>query len=287
MIYECPQCRRPQEAGQTVCPHCRAEFDGPVPADAIVPAEAAVPAEAGSEAQLAGVEAVPEPLPPVTSAAEAAPLEEDAPAEERQDAPAAAPAGSAPYLTPPSYAPPPYTPPLSADTQSSYLPPNAPPLGRLTRALLVAFPIVLVLVLGGVYLAGTLNMESDSVPIPPPAVAAAAPMPPATVTNPAPVMLGGGTNTNDGADPHVKLLAGRWVSKSDDFYVFNSDGTGSRGSALTPSADQSFLWGLVQNRLMLYGTKNETLRFNTGPDSDTVFLAPQTGHYVQYSRAKS
>ena len=286
MIYECPQCGRPQEAGQTVCPYCRAEFDGPVPADAIVPAAAVVPAEAASEAPLAGEETVPEPLPPV-SAAEAAPVNEDTAAEDGKDAPAAAPTGSAPYLTPPSYAPPPYTPPLSADTQSSYLPPNAPPLGRLTRVLLVAFPIVLVLVLGGVYLAGTLNTDSDSGPLPPPTVAAAAPMPPATVTNPAPVTLSGGTNTNDGADPHVKLLAGRWVSKSDDFYVFNSDGSGSHGSALNPSADQSFLWGLVQNRLMLYGTKNETMRFNVGPDSDTVFLAPQTGHYVQYSRAKS
>ena len=29
------------------------------------------------------------------------------------------------------------------------------------------------------------------------------------------------------------------------------------------------------------------MRFNVGSDSDTLFLAPPTGHYVQYSRAKS
>ena len=306
MIYDCPQCGTPQEAGQTVCPHCHAEFDGPVPANAVVPAAEPAPAEAMPaipDAPLAEAEAVPgaisateedalgEAMPPV----EAAPLSEDAPPVEAvpptiaAEAPSPAPSGPAPYLTPPLYAPPPYSPSLSNVTPLPYTASSGiggPPLGRLTRTLLIAFPIVLVLVLGGVYLAGTLNTDSDVVPITAPTVSAQA-LPPAPAANTAPVTLQGGSNTDDGTDPHVKLLAGRWVSKSDDFYVFNSDGTGSRGSALNPSGDQPFLWGLVQNRLMLYGAKNETMRFNVGPDSDTVFLAPQTGHYVQYSRAKS
>lgn len=299
MIYDCPQCGTPQEAGQTVCPHCHAEFDGPVPADAVVPAAAPAPAEAMpavSDAPLAEAEAAPEEaavteeaapgevLPP----AQAAPLVEEAPSV-AAEAPFPAPSGPAPYLTPPSYAPPPYSPSLSSETPLPYTAPfrtGGPPLGRLTRALMIAFPIVLVVVLGGVYLAGTLNTDADVVPITAPTVSAQA-VPPSPVQAAAPVTLQGGSNTNDGSDPHVKLLAGRWVSKSEDFYVFNPDGTGSRGSALKPSGDQPFLWGLVQNRLMLYGAKNETLRFNAGPDSDTVFLAPQTGHYVQYSRAKS
>ncbi len=314
MIYECPQCQTPQEAGETVCPHCHAEFDGPVPADAIVPA--AEPA--GAEALAAAPE---EPLSkePVTAetlpvTAETLPVAEEAAASEQEAAadtsapvpkaepgdqaaapPSAAaeappPSGPAPYLTSPSYSPPPYSPPSSTVTPLPYTTPvnaGGPSLGRLTRALLIAFPIVLVLVLGGVYLAGTLNIDSDAVPEPLPVVHAATPLPPAPAANAAAVTLQGGSNTNDSTDPHVKLLAGRWVSKSNDFYVFNSDGTGTRGSALNPTGDQPFLWGLVQNRLMLYGAKNETLRFNVGPDSDTVFLAPQTGHYVQYSRAKS
>lgn len=307
MIYDCPQCRMPQEAGQTVCPYCHAEFDGPVPADAVVPESHAPPAEALPEVSEPPLSE--EPLAEET-APEAEPIAEEAASEEEEpasgeagplneagptvaaEALSPAPSGPAPYLTPPSYAPPPYSPPLSAVMPLSYTAPSnigGPPLGRLTRALLIAFPIVLVLVLGGVYLAGALNTDSDTdvVPLPTPAVSAPAPLPaPAPDTSPV-TLSGSGSNTNDGTDPHIKLLAGRWVSKADDFYVFSPDGTGSRGSALNPSGDQPFLWGLVQNRLMLYGAKNETLRFNVGPDSDTVFLAPQTGHYVQYSRAKS
>lgn len=300
MIYDCPQCGTPQEAGQTVCPHCRAEFDGPVPTDAVIPVSEPLLMEAASaapDAPPADAEEAPEAMPVMEEAAvteeapllEDAQLGEDAPPTSAAEALSPAPSGPAPYLTPPSYAPPPYSPPLSSVTPLPYTAPTRvgePPVGRLTRALLVAFPVVLVLVLGGVYLAGALNTESDVVPLPAPTVSAQA-LPPPPASTAEPVTLQGGGNTNDGADPHVKLLAGRWVAKSNDFYVFNPDGTGSRGSALNPSSDQPFLWGLVQNRLMLYGTKNETLRFNVGPDSDTVFLAPQTGHYVQYSRAKS
>lgn len=306
MIYECPQCQMPQAAGQTVCPHCHAEFDGPVPDDAIVlPGTEAMPT--GPEAELAGPEAEPAgeaavgsakaypaaaekagpqsdpgpmPLDP-PSAADAAPPVSAAPPPATSPPPVSS--GSEPYLTPPSYAPPPYTPPVAGMPYA----PAAAPFGKLTRVLLIAFPVVFVLVLLGVYFAGTLNTEADTAPeqaisTRPEAVA---PPPPAPVGDP--VLLQGGSNTNDGSDPRVKLLAGRWTSKADTFYVFNADGTGSRGSTADPSKEQSFLWGLVQNRLMLYGSKNEALRFSTGPDNDTVYLAPQTGHAIQYSRVKT
>ncbi len=291
MIYDCPQCGMPQEAGQTVCPRCHAEFDGPVPADAFVPVVEPTPAEAltaVSEEPSAEEPLALETMPGTeeTASSEAA-SSEAAPVVAAEALPPSS-SGPAPYLTPPSYAPPPYSPALSTVAPLPYTasPIGGPPLGRLTRALLIAFPIVLVLVLGGVYLAGTLNTDSDVVPLPSPAVSAQVP-PSAPAPDSSPVTLSGGSNTDDGADPHVKMLAGRWVSKANGFYVFNADGTGSRGSALNPAGDQSFLWGLIQNRLMIYGAKNETLRFNVGPDSDTVFLAPQTGHYVQYSRAKT
>ncbi len=278
MIYECPQCQKPQAAGQTVCPYCHAEFDGPVPDDAIVPAEDLSAAEATPSAGAAASGAGPGPMP-------LDPPRYDTPAEGAAPPPVSS--GAQPYLTPPTYAPPPYIPPAAGVTQMPYTPSGAP-LGRLTRVLLVAFPIVLVLVLGGVYFAETLNANSDASTEPPvvtrPQVAPPAAPPPPTGS---PVLLSGGSNTNDGSDPRIKILAGRWVSKTDDFYVFNSDGTGSRGSTTNPGGDQTFLWGLVQNRLMLYGGKNEALRFSSGPDNDTVFLGSQTGRYVQYARAKS
>ena len=305
MIYECPQCQMPQAAGVTLCPQCHAEFDGPVPDDAIVPLVETAPAEANpaeaNPAETLPLEASPVAAPllePVTVESGPGPMPLDLPpmAEEALSAEEAPPPGTvsplvAPdtqtYLTPPSYTPPPYTPPVSGITETPYAPPPAPPLGGLTRALLIAFPIVLVLVLGGVYFANTLNTDTDTAPEMVAVARPQAPTPAAPPADVAPVTMQGGSNTNDGSDPRVKLLAGRWVSKSDDFYVFNSDGTGSRGSTVKSQAEQSFLWGLVQNRLMLYGAKNETLRFNTGPDNDTVFLGPQIGHYVQYSRAKS
>ena len=69
--------------------------------------------------------------------------------------------------------------------------------------------------------------------------------------------------------------------------MFNSDGTGSHGNPVTQQPEQTFLWGLVQNRVMLYRDKNEMLRFNAGPDDDTIFLAGETGSYIQYSRSKT
>ncbi len=166
--------------------------------------------------------------------------------------------------------------------------PAEPPFGNLSRVLFIAFPIVLVLVLGGVFYTNSLNSDADTTPVPLPPVhsAPAAPLPAAPVTAPT-YLQGGGNTSNTADDPRAKLLAGRWESKSGDFYVFNSDGTGSRGSLVKQQPEQAFLWGLVQNRVMLYMDKNHMLRFNAGPDDDTVFLAGDTGSYVQYSRSKS
>lgn len=293
MIYECPNCQTPQEAGQTVCPHCHAEFDGPVPDDAIVPPVDAVAAstvsdevaatsiqtasgdaelsDAASETvlPLAGEAFAPsadEAVLPPSEAAVASPLVE------------VTPAASTPAFPPAqAYAPP-----------ADFSQPPEPPFGRLSRVLLIAFPVVLVLVLGGVFYTNSLNSDANTAPVPLPAVhssAPPAPLPAAPATSP--TYLQGGGNTNNAADdPRAKLLAGRWESKSGDYYVFNSDGTGSRGS-LVKQPEQAFLWGLVQNRVMLYMDKNEMLRFNAGPDDDTIFLAGQTGSYIQYSRSKT
>ena len=269
MIYECPQCEAPQEAGATVCPRCHAHFDGPVPEDAIVPPPLprSEPPASPVSAALGGTE----PGPSV--------LEEVKP-----------PAPEPPEAFPP---PAPYMPPYSAPDAAP--PPHAgQPLAGLSRALLFAFPIVLVLILGGVYFANTVNTGSDATPAP--AAVVKAPPPPAAPPAPigSPVYLPGSANaTVSDADRRTKILVGRWASKALDFYVFNADGTGSRGNEARQQDNQSFLWGLVQNRIMLYtdkGTsteKNEMLRFSAGPDDNTVFLGPETGHYIQFERAKT
>lgn len=290
MIYECPNCQTPQEAGQTICPRCHAQFDGPVPDDAIVPVETIVPAaelvpsgDAAAATLESSQESVPEgaPLPPTGMAlAEASPLVEVPPAPEAAAAPSIPPSPTAQAYTPPYETPPNETPPLR---------PAEPPFGKLSRVLLIAFPVVLVLVLGIVFYTNSLNSDADTTPVPTSVVHAPPPpaaLPAAPVTNP--TYLQGGGNTNSAAnDLRAKLLAGRWESKSGDFYVFNSDGTGSRGSLVKQQPEQAFLWGLVQNRVMLYMDKNQMLRFNAGPDDDTIFLAGEAGSYIQYSRSKT
>ena len=276
MIYECPNCQKPQEAGQTICPYCHAEFDGPVPSDAIVPTpdttaatQESAPGEQETAPRKVGLPGNAAAT-PAQSPAAYSPLMDVPP-------PAAAPA------FPPAQA---YTPP--ADFSQDPMPPE-PPFGKLSRVLLFAFPVVLVLVLGGVFYTNSLNSDADPTPVPLPAVhssAPPAPLPAAPVT--APTYLQGGGNTNNAADdPRAKMLAGRWESKSGDYYVFNSDGTGSRGNLVEQQPEQAFLWGLVQNRVMLYMNKNQMLRFNAGPDDDTIFLADEIGSYIQYSRSKT
>jgi hypothetical protein len=296
MIYECPSCRTPQEAGQTICSHCHAQFDGPVPSDAMVPTTSEPEAEIPS-----AIEAEPA-IETVGADETAAPtagqiVAEQAQAAEPEDAapplvdvpPPAAPASqpqpflsSQPYLTAPTYSPSAYT---SPEIASSSL-----PSAKISRALLIAFPIILLLVLGSVFYANSLNTGSDTLPVPPPAPVthASVPIAPAPTPTSSPTILQGAGSTNNAAgDPRVKMLAGRWVAPSGDYYVFNSDGTGSRGNPVKQQQEQSFLWGLVQNRLMLYMDKNETLRFNAGPDDNTIFLGAQTGRYLQFSRSKT
>ena len=334
MIYECPNCQTPQEAGQTICPRCHAQFDGPVPDDAVVPALDAAAAEGsapeaaaegsapeaaaeGSAPETAPTTAAPPEAPPVFAAPEAPPVfaapeappvfaaPEAPPVFAVPEAPPVFAAPEAPPVfaapeAPPAAAPSPLTavsppgaqayPDAPAYPPQSYAPrqPVTPPFGSLSRVLLIAFPIVLVLVLGGVFWANSLNSDADTAPAPLPAVrsSALAPPPAAPVSTPT-ILQGAGNGSSTADDPRAKMLAGRWESKSGNFYVFHSDGTGSRGNPATQQPEQPFLWGLVQNRLMLYRDKNEQLRFNAGPDDDTIFLAGPTGPYVQYSRSKT
>ena len=305
MIYECPNCRTPQDAGQTVCPNCHAEFDGPVPSDAVVPPPAEVEVlseadsgsidEAGLEADAeVGAAPINEVVAEPVSAAEIEAMRPQAEAVTQAEAPSEAPltemptpaSSSQPYLTAPSFSPPVYSAP---DTDTT---PSSPPFSRLSRALLVAFPIILVLVLGSVFYANSLNAGSDTVPAPPspPTVQASVPLPPPSPAAPdtTPTVLQGAGNADSGADDlRAKILVGHWIAASGDFYVFSSDGSGSRGNPVKQQKEQTFLWGLVQNRLMLYRDQNEMLRFNAGPDDNTIFLAAQTGHYVQFSRSKT
>ncbi len=268
MIYECPNCQMPQEAGQTICPHCHAEFDGPVPSDAIVPPPDTTAAAQETAPETAAVSPGDAAAVPGQSPAAYSPLVEVPP-------PAGAPA------FPPAQA---YTPPEDFMQEPM---PAEPPFGKLSRVLLIAFPVVLVLVLGVVFYTNSLNSDGDTTPVPlPPVHSAAVPLPAAPVTAPT-YLQGGGNTTNAADDPRAKLLAGRWESKSGDYYVFNSDGTGSRGNPVKQQPEQAFLWGLVQNRVMLYMDKNQMLRFNAGPDDDTIFLAGEAGSYVQYSRSKT
>ena len=295
MIYECPNCQTPQEAGQTVCPHCHAQFDGPVPEDAVLPPgetafpEAASPEVSASEAEPALTAEV-APAETIISAEATAPLlvEVPPPADSPTPPDAPPPPNSQPYLTPPSYSPPymsaSYEQP--AYEQPEYALPPTQPFGGLSKVLLIAFPVVLVLVLGGVFYANSLNASGDAPPAPPPTVRASVPLPPAPVTSPT-YLQGAGNTTDASEDPHTQKMIGHWEAKSGDYYVFNIGGTGSRGNPAKQQPEQTFLWGLVQNRVMLYMDKNETLRFNPGPDNDTIFLGGQTGNYVQFSRSKT
>ncbi len=320
MIYDCPQCGTPQEAGTTICPHCRAQFDGPVPDDAVLPqdfvapAAAAVPEAAAPEAALSEThdseahgsearvydapesdETPPQSVPPETPAdaetisaaaeADSIPAEAGPAVIEVKPPPAT---GDQPYLTPPSYSPPPYVPP----SYSPPPPPMRPPLGSLTRALLIAFPIVLILVLGGVYFASSLNSGADiSDPPLPVQPARSSALPPAPIG--APVTLSGGSNSSvPDNDPRSRQLVGRWQAKSGEEYEFSADGTGThKGPAAAGASpappEQSFTWGVAQNKVMLYMSQDQTLRFNPGPDNNAIFLASQAGRYIQYARVKN
>lgn len=299
MIYECPSCRTPQEAGQTVCPNCHAQFDGPVPADAVIPpplivktaapeadiAAETVPAEPGSAEPGSAEPNAAEPNSAEPNAGTGSPAETAPPLIEVKPPPVSVfphPATSEPYLGTSAFPPPTYE---QANTVSAS-PPQ--PLARLSRMLLIALPLVLLLVLGAVFYANSLYVGSDTLPVSLPIVRSSVPtaIPAAPVGTPT-VLQGGGSSSSTSQDPRADLLAGRWVARSGEFYLFNSNGTGSHGNPVQQKPDQSFLWGLSQNRLMLYEDQNVPLRFNQGPDNSTIFLAAPSGHYVQFSRSKT
>lgn len=276
MIYECPNCHAPQEAGQTSCRECGAEFDGPVPDDAVLPV-AAAPSESTAAAAPQPAEAI------LDTPAAAGVMEEPRletvrpPAEELPPSPGTY--QPPPYLPPPAYAPPPAVGGAQAYTA------RQPSTGALPKALLIAAPIVLVLVIGGLLYSRNLDSGSAAAPATPtPAVTVVPPPRPAAVPVGSPTVLPGGT-TAAAADPRVQWLGGRWEAKNSDFYVFNANGSGSQGSLTGKLPVRSFLWRVVQNQLVLYGTaKDQQLRFGVGPDDNTVYLSDGTGKPMQYTR---
>ena len=236
----------------------------------------AEPVEAEPVVQEAAVEEA-EPLPPQAEIP-APPL----------DVPPA-PAETLPYQSSP-YPPPAYqAAPTDADPADPPAPQRPPFEKTLTRALLVAFPIVLVVVLGAVFFAHSLESGQDTAPAPLPAIVPTAASTSAGTPAPPPYVLNGsGATTGTEADPRARQMVGRWESKKLDFYVFNANKTGTRGSLTGKGPQGTFLWALVQNHLILYADKQEQLTYSKGPDEDTMFLrGPRGGKYVQYARTKA
>ena len=272
MIYECPNCHVPQAAGRTSCHHCGAEFDGPVPVDALVPETAAAADAAPVNAAM--------PEPPVVQEVYATPQ-----ASREAEPPV--------YQSPPPYQPPPSYQPAPGYQQPAYAPPPPAAAGfRLPKALLIAIPIVLVLVLGAVFFANSLNQGGDASTPPPAAAPAVAELAaPAPMPHGSPLVLSGsaGAAGSTGSNPSTAWLIGRWQSKSTDFYVFNENGTGYRGSISGKQEKESFLWVLVQKQLVLYADaeKPEKLAFSQGSDDATMYLRDTNGRYVQYTRTKA
>lgn len=307
MIYECPNCHAPQAAGNVSCRECGAEFDGPVPEDAILPAGTAAtapphpggarPAAPEAEAvevvggpHVVSVESVApsvDPLPAASHVEEVRPPEpafvpyQDTPAGNGQ----APPAYQSPlpaYQPPPAYAPPAYAPP-------PYTAPAASPRrgGGFQKALLIGLPILIALVLGGVFLVRGLDSDSEAPPAPS-APTAPPPAPPAPAAPVSPTTLNGSMNgSGDAVDPKAKVLIGRWQNKKTDFYVFNGNGTGYRGSTAGQQPQEAFVWVLTQNQLTLYADKKEKLALTPGPTEDTIYLRDEAGRYIQYAKAST
>ena len=290
MIYECPNCHIPQAAGHTACHQCGAEFDSPVPEDAIVPSETIVSETVSDET------AVPEavgltdepaheyhaPEPPVLEEVYAPP-------------PQFQPSEMPPYQAPPAYQAAPAYQPASGYLPPAYTPPPAS-MSRfsLPKALLIAIPIVLIFVLGAVFFANSLNQSSDTTSAAPAVTTPETTVPVAAPPIPhgSPLVLSGGSgssaNTTE-SNPNTAWLVGRWQNKSTDYYVFNDNGTGYRGSSGGKQAKGSFLWVLIQKQLVLYAdaAPPEKLAFSQGSDESTMFLRGTDGRYVQYVRAKT
>ena len=194
-----------------------------------------------------------------------------------------------PYQAPPAYQPAPgYLPP-------AYTAPRAPASRfSLPKALLIAIPIVLLFVLGAVFFANSLNQSADTAPATPALIVPDTTMPVVAppVPHGSPLILSGGTggsaSTTD-SNPNIAWLVGRWQNKATDYYVFNDNGTGYRGSSGGKQAKGSFLWVLNQKQLVLYAdaAAPEKLAFSQGNDDSTMYLRGSDDRYVQYARAKT
>lgn len=296
MIYECPNCHVPQAAGHTACYQCGAEFDSPVPEDAIIPREAAMPPENSELAEPVGAETAS----PVTEIADAPILATASPPPPVLEEVFAPPPQFQPSEMPPYQASPAYQAAPAYQQSSGYLPPaytpTQAPASRfsLPKALLIAIPIVLVLVLGAVFFANSLNQSADTAASTPAVTIAepAVPIPASPVPHGSPLILSGGaggsTSTTD-SNPNIAWLVGRWQNQSTDYYVFNENGSGNRGSSVGKQAKSSFLWVLNQKQLVLYAdpAPPEKLAFSQGNDDATMFLRGTDGQYIQYARAKT
>lgn len=328
MIYECPNCHTPQASGRTACRHCGAEFDSAVPGDAFVPDGTApepsppVPVVAAApdpgpdgpaalEAERTGAIVYDAPAskeadPVAAGQIAVEPVAQEAAAEEAEpsppqsdtlapplEAPPPSAAETLPYQSSPYPAPAYQAVPAHAGPADTAAPPPAPQRPSLdktlTRALLIAFPIVLVLVLGAVFFSHSLDSGQDTAPTPLPAIVpTAASTSSGTPAAPPYVLSGAGASTGADEDPRTRRMVGRWESKKLNFFVFNENKTGTRGSLTGKGPPETFLWALVRNHLILYADKQEQLTYSKGPDEDTMFLrGPGGGKYVQYARTKT
>ncbi len=113
-------------------------------------------------------------------------------------------------------------------------------------------------------------------------------VPSAPTVNLAPVQLSGGSGSSGGtgtaASSDDAALQGRWQAKNLDFYVFNSDGTGSRGNSNNPAKADNFTWVVTGSQLVLNGKKEERMSFSTGPEATILYLHTPDGHYTQFAK---
>ena len=82
------------------------------------------------------------------------------------------------------------------------------------------------------------------------------------------------------------------MSKNADYYQFNSDGSGSHGTAPDGKSAQSFNWTVSDHQIMLFPqhqsgeAQQETLKFSFGPDAKSVFLKQPDGRFREYALVK-
>lgn len=281
MIYECPTCHAPQAAGRTACHNCGAEFDGAVPDDATLPEPVAAPEPAPAPQASVAPAALPPAQEPVMTVA--APSEEP-PILQEVKPPPATPDESPVYQPAPFQPPPPYVPP---PVYPGY--PSAPPKSglQIPKAVWIAVPLALVLVLGVVFFVNSLNGDTDTPqPLSTPGPVAAPPD--STPAAPGdPLFLSGGQSFSRAGNFAVtKWLVGRWQAKTTDYYVFNDDGTGLGGTVTGKLTPETFRWVLVQNQLILTGDKQQKLVLGKGAGDSSILLRGADGRYVEFSRAK-